>query len=58
MNYVGAMKERDYLFLFMVIAAGSFVALAVWSEIVKQQMSAQIAANPTATTLTSLIGKL
>ena len=32
--------------------------MIVWHEVIKPQLAAQIAANPTATTLTSLIGKL
>lgn len=52
------MKERDYLFLFLVITAGTFAALAIWSEIVKQQLSAQLAGNSTLTGLSNLISKV
>lgn len=52
------MKQSDYLMLFLVVAGGSFLALAVWSVIVKQQLAEAASANPIITDLTSLLGKL
>jgi len=52
------MKNQDYLMLFLVVGGGTFLALAVWSYIVKQQLQSQLAANPAATTLAGLLSKV
>jgi Flp pilus assembly protein CpaB len=52
--------KPNYLILFLVVALGAFAALIAWTLIVKQQVTATLAANPnvasTGNLLTALSG--
>ena len=47
-----------HVVLFLVIFGATFAALIAWTLIVKNQVQAQIASNPTAASLTGLLAKL
>jgi uncharacterized protein YneF (UPF0154 family) len=52
------MKPIEFLLLLLIVIVGVFVALIAWTLIVKQQLTAQFAANPTATSIASLLTSL
>ena len=48
------MKIGQAFTLFVIVAAGVFAALAVWSIIVKDQVQAQLNSSSTGTTLNTI----
>jgi uncharacterized membrane protein len=50
------MKPSEFFLLIMAVAIGAFLALIVWTLIVKSQISATVAGNSTVNTLLSLFG--
>lgn len=52
------MKSLHYFYLGFAIFGGALLALLAWTLIVKNQITAQVAANPTALSVLDLASKL
>ncbi|MGD0744147.1 MAG: hypothetical protein ABSA45_03235 [Verrucomicrobiota bacterium] len=50
------MGTRDFILTLLAVAIGVFVALIVWTLIVKNQVSSSLAGNSTINLLSSLFG--
>jgi len=50
------MNTREFILTLLAVAIGAFIALIVWTLIIKNQLSSSLSTNPTLTALSSLFG--
>lgn len=50
------MNARDFFLILIAVAGGAFIALIIWTLIVKQQLSSTVTGNSTLGAILSLFG--